>query len=145
MIRRQNSRNAPQKQHADRPPTLMTRFHRFAENAGLVRILQSVVVLALMGFALRRDFSTGNWTFTVPLLAGVFVLAFLIRDFLVENFSWVRWIMNAAVIAGILAAVFSRKVAPEPLWIKAAIAGCLGFYMSCYFWTLSDERMAIEH
>ena len=122
----------------------MDRFTRFARNAGVQGCLFSGIVAAIVVFALIRDFRTGHWVVTVPLLLGTLALTYTIRGILVENISVMRVVMNIIAVLGIAAVVLLPKMAgPEPLWVRALIVGFLGTYMGCYFWMLSDDRIVV--
>ncbi|QDU63959.1 hypothetical protein Pan216_48400 [Planctomycetes bacterium Pan216] len=119
----------------------MLRLKLLLRNAGVAGILQLSVVALIFFFALRRDISTGDAVLTIPILAGVLVFSYLIREFLIDHFDVVRWIMNGVAVVGIILFVVLRNVEMvEPLWLRALIVGVFGFYMGCYFWMLSDWR-----
>ncbi len=122
----------------------MARFSRFANNAGVQGCLFSGIVAVIVVFGLIRDFRMGHWIVTVPLLLGALGLTYTIRGILVENISVMRVVMNILAILGIAAVVLLPKMdGPEPLWMRALIIGFLGTYMGCYFWMLSDDRIAV--
>jgi hypothetical protein len=122
---------------------LMERIKQFQRNAGTMGALQTLAVIAFIFlFAVPRDIVTGQWIITVPILAVVLTVPYFARDFLVYNFNWLSWVMNACAVTGIIIAFLNRGQAqPEPLWLRATLAGCIGLYIGCYFWMLSDPRL----
>ena len=125
-----------------RPKNEMNRITTFLNNAGAQGILSSGIVSIIVLFGLARDFRTGDWSLTLPVLVATLGLPYIIRNLLVEHFSVMRVVMNGLAMAGIAAVVLLPKpVGPEPLWLRATILGSLGTYMGCYFWMLSDDNI----
>jgi len=122
----------------------MNRLRRFFANAGTPRLLQTLVVLLLMISALRRDAASGDWVVTVPILLSLQLLAFLIRNILVADARVASWTLNGLLIALLVTMFILRGAGPEPLWMRATLAGALSFYMGCAFWMLSDDRIAVR-
>ena len=121
----------------------MQRLKRFVHNAGILGTAQTLAVCVLLCIVMWADAMTGRWIVTVPILLTALVAAYAIRDFLVENFIRVRRVMNVLVVVGIGAYFLSRgQPVPQSFWLSAALFGCFGLYIGCYFWLLSDPRLA---
>lgn len=122
----------------------MNRASNFFANAGVQGAISTCIVGVIVMFGMARDFRTGDWVITAPLLIATFGLPYLVRNFLIDNFSIVRLLMNGLAMAGLAAFVFLPKpIGPEPLWMRVTILGCLGTYMGCYFWMLSDDNVGM--
>jgi hypothetical protein len=122
----------------------MDRLTRFIRNAGPQGCVFSGIVAVIVLFGMIRDFRVGHWTVTLPILLATIGLTYTVRSLLVHNMSIMRVVMDALAIAGIAAVVLLPKVAgPEPLWMRALMIAFLGTYMGCYFWMLSDDRIAV--
>jgi hypothetical protein len=122
----------------------MGRLTRFIRNAGAQGCVFCAIVAVIVLFGMIRDFRVGHWTVTLPILLATIGLTYTVRSLLVHNISIMRVVMNALAIAGIAAVVLLPKVAgPEPLWMRALMIAFLGTYMGCYFWMLSDDRIAV--
>lgn len=123
----------------------MQRFKQFVSNAKVQGCLSTGVVAIILLFGIIRDCRTGDVVFTVPVLAAAFGLPYVVRSFLIDNFTIVRMLMNGFALCGIaLVMLLPKPVGPEPLWLRVTIIGLLGAYMGCYFWMLSDERVQVS-
>lgn len=122
----------------------MQRIHRFFGNVGPAGLIQSGVLIFIVGVALTYEFRTGTWIYSVPVLLAVFCAGYLIRDLLVDNLGIVARLMNMLAIAGIvLALLMPRMAGANPLPMRLAILGFIGAYLGCYFWMLSDARVTL--
>jgi len=122
----------------------MKRLQKFFANAGTYGILKSMLVLFIMASALRKDLSSGLWVVTVPLLLGVFLLGFAVRNCLVEYHSVTPIVMNViAVLAVVVLLAVGRIDEDKCVACRVAIAAFVGTYMSAYFWFMSDERIEV--
>ena len=121
----------------------MQRLQRFVHNAGILGTAQTLAVCVLLCIVLWADAMTGRWIVTAPILLAALVAAYAIRNFLVENFTWVGRVMNVLVVVAITAYFLSGgQPVPRSFWLSAALFGCFGLYIGCYFWLLSDPRLA---
>ena len=121
----------------------MQRLKRFVHNAGILGTTQTLAVCVLLCIVLWADAMTGRWIVTAPILLAALIAAYAIRNFLVENFIRVRRVMNLLVVVAISAYFLSRgQPVPQTFWLNATLSGCLGLYIGCYFWLLSDPRLA---
>jgi hypothetical protein len=117
----------------------MNRMKRFGENAGIRGIL---LVIALI-FIFVQDLRSGLWSYTVPLFVLMFLVTYPFRGWLVKHLGGVRTVMNSLAIVAIIASVIFRGSAfSESLWFAIVVVGFVGAYLGCYFWLLSDERVA---
>lgn len=120
----------------------MQRLQRFVQNAGAMGVLQSVAVVIVMCIAIRYDLTMGHWVITLPVLLLAVLVAYVVRNVLVDHFGVMRWVMNGLAAAGIAVVVFSGGFSGSgSLWLRAALAGGIGLYMGCYFFMLSDPRV----
>lgn len=94
-------------------------------------------------FGLRADFRSGNWVATAPLIFGAIVASYCAREILIDHLSVTQIVMNTMAALAIAAVLFlPRVVGPGPLWLRALTDAYLAGYIGCYFWLLSDERLA---
>ena len=120
----------------------MTRLQHFSRNAGLANCIKLLLLAALAFFALKKDFETGLWLISVPALAIGLAIPFFAREMILRQFSIVRIVMNLVAAAGIVVAVVMRqKSGFEPDWLRVLLTFVIAFYISAYFWTLSDGRI----
>lgn len=121
----------------------MDRFSRFAHNAGLIATIQVLIVLAILFFGLIKDFQTGLWVYTLPVLILSFLIGFAIRRFLVDHLQVVRWVMNAVVVAALLFLFTGGgSTGPGSSVERVLVAASIGLYISFYFWMLSDPLVS---
>lgn len=120
----------------------MTRLQHFSRNAGLANCVKLLLLAALVFFALKKDFETGLWLISVPALAIGLAIPFFVREMILRQFSVVRIVMNLVAAVGIvLAVVMRQKSGVEPDWLRVLLTFVIAFYISAYFWALSDERI----
>lgn len=123
----------------------MERLRNFGQNAGFSGVAQILVVLVLVAFTVLQDLQTGLWIYSLPILGTVFLIAFLVRELLVEHITVARWIMNTCAIAGIATFLYFRNSeTPLPLGLELFLTGFVGLYAGCYFMMLSDPRVAVS-
>ena len=123
----------------------MSRAAHFFRNAGTANLLKLLVLSILVLLALSKDFSTGLWTLSVPAFAAGVAIPFFIREWLLAQFSVVRIVMNGiAIVAIVLAVLMGGRGGSEPAWLRISLAFVIAFYVSAFFWMLSDERIGSE-
>ena len=102
----------------------MQRIHRFSGNVGPAGLIQSGVLIFIVGVALTYEFRAGTWIYTVPILLATFCAGYLIRDLLVDNLEVTARLMNVLAIAGIVIALLMPRLAgANPLPMRLAILG----------------------
>jgi hypothetical protein len=120
----------------------MSRLKYFFRNAGTSNILKLFILSVLVLFALKKDIAVGLWLYSFPAFIAGLAIAFFAREFILQQFSVAKIIMNVAAIAGIVfAAIMQRSSGSEPDWLRVSLAFIIAFYVSAYFWTLSDWRI----
>ena len=124
----------------------MGRVHRFVSNAGVQVILQAGLVLLILIIAVWRDLQVGHWKYTVPVLLVSLAASYFFRNAMVANCEIARIVMNAVLVAAIIALlVVGTLCGLRPLWLRMIVAGFIGLYLGSYFWLLSDARITVEH
>ena len=123
----------------------MTRLKRFFDNAGWGGAVRIAIVLAFLPLVLKGDVATGRWPYTVAALICPFVLSYLLRDVLVEHVHAAREAMNATLIGFMIVTAVAKRLVPAgELWPNVAAAVFIGGYVGCYFWLMSDLRIAVR-
>ena len=121
----------------------MIRLQQFCRNAELANCIKLLILAVIVFFALRKDFQTGLWLTSLPAFAIGLAIPFFAREVILRHFSIVRVVMNIVAFGGIIfAAVMRQGSGFEPAWLRVFLAFVIAFYISAYFWTLSDERIS---
>lgn len=120
----------------------MARLQYFFLNAGIANCIRLALLAVILLFALQADFQSGLWVMSLPAFAIGLTIPFFSREAILRQFSIVRAVMNIVAFGGIIFAAFLRKGHGfEPAWLRILLAFVIAFYISAYFWILSDEQI----
>ena len=123
----------------------MNRLERFYQNAGLLGIAQTCIILFVLYLALSKDMRLGIAIYTIPSVAILFFATYTIRNKLVDYVELTRKIMNmCALLIIVLFILFAKKFNQENLLFRLFMASFFSSYISSYFWLLSDSRISHE-
>ncbi len=123
----------------------MSRLKRFFRNAGALGIVQVLVLAFVLFFCLRRDYLAGTLFFTLTAMVGGFCVPYGFRHVLIRHAKVIARLMNVVALVGIVYALFLRvEPSDESIVLRTGLAAIMSLYMGCYFWLLSDERVAVK-
>jgi phosphoglycerol transferase MdoB-like AlkP superfamily enzyme len=122
----------------------MNRLRRFYKNAGSMNIAKTSVFLLILFFALKKDYTTGLWIYTVPLVILGVLFPFIFRDKIVQHFDKSYKYLNYFAYGAIALAIISGKSGgSETGSLRMVLAFVFSTYISAYYWLLSDLRIFI--
>ncbi len=122
----------------------MRRIKRLWANTKFGFFQALIVSLAVAGFSLIPPFY--NLQYGLLTLAGLsgLILPYFFNEFMVENDPAKKVLHYAGISIALVAGFFGEQIKAGGVFVHAGLMFLVAYYISAYFWLLSDDRIVLN-